>query len=178
MVLNTRKTKQIIKVSGERGRMPPPFKHGEEEEQVEKVKSASPMTTWTPKKPQQKLFFLWRFRFAGIQMLKETSSWTLRIPLACSDSLFWPCPKKSTQTSILCQEPANISLIMPLVKADCITVLKILESSATYTLLQLPTSPWQRHLTNRCVNATLHTPVSSTCVISASHADFRLPSTA
>lgn len=180
MVLNTRKAEQIIKVSGERGRMPPPFKHREEEEQVEKVKSASPMTTWTPKKPQQKLFFLWRFRFAGIptQMLQKTSSWTLRIPLPCSDSVFWPCPRKSTQTSILCQEPANISLIMPLVKADCITVLKILESSTTYTLLQLPTSPWQRHLTNRCVNATLQTPVASTCVINASHADFRLPSTA
>lgn len=101
MVLNTRKTEQIIKVSGERGRKPPPFKHREEEERVEDVKSALPMTTWTPKKPQQKLFFLWKFRFAGIpsQMRKKTSSWTLRIALPCSDSLFWPCPKKSTQTS-------------------------------------------------------------------------------
>lgn len=67
------KPSRSLMSTGECGRMPPPFKHGEEEEQVENVKSASPMTTWTPKKPQQKLFFLCKFRFAGIpsQMLKK-----------------------------------------------------------------------------------------------------------
>lgn len=97
------KPSRSLRSTGECGRKPPPFKYGEEEEQMENVKSASPMTTWTPKKPQQKLFFLLKFRFAGIpsQMLKKTTSWILRIPLPCLDSLFWPCPKKSTQTSTL-----------------------------------------------------------------------------